>query len=249
MLGSSQKLGAVWKLPLVAVSRLVATSRLLQADLLGLGAVHVDHELRVVEGLLDAQVGDTGDVLDLVQQLLGEGAVAVHVCADDLDIDGRRKSEVEDLRDHVDGQRVEGDAGKASVERVAQLLHVVIGRVVLFSERNLNVGIGGTDGGGVGIRGIDAAVGQADVVDDGRDLILGNGLADGVVDLIAELSDVFDARAGAGADVNLELAAIDGGEEVLTEKGIEQRPRRSRQRRRRRSGKTRSAWMQSSRMR
>ena len=119
---------------------------LLRPMLAGLGAIHVDHEFGIVEGLLDAQVGGSGDVLDLVEQLLGEGAIAVQVGADDLDIDGRGKAEVEDLRDHVDGQRVEGHAGKARGRMCAELLHIIVGGVMLFGKRDLNVGVGGADG-------------------------------------------------------------------------------------------------------
>ena len=49
----------------------------------------------------------------------------------------------------------------------------------------------------------------------------GNVLADGRVDVVAERGGLFDAGAGAGADVNLELAGVDGGEEVLAEQGGE----------------------------
>ena len=194
-----------------------------QSQLAGPGAVHIHHQFRIVEGLLDAQVGGAGYMLDLVQQLFGNGPVAVHISADDLDIDGSRQAEVEDLRDHVDGQRVEGDAGEAVVQDIAQLLHVGVGGAMLLGELHRDVGIGGTDGSGVGVRGIQTAVGKSDVVDDGVDFVLGDGLANGVVDLIAEIGDIFNTRAGVGAEVNLELAAVDGGKEVLTEIRIEKR--------------------------
>ncbi len=41
-------------------------------------------------------------------------------------------------------------------------------------------------------------------------------------DVVAERGRLFDARAGAGADVNLELAGVHGGEEILAEPGRKQ---------------------------
>ena len=54
-------------------------------------------------------------------------------------------------------------------------------------------------------------------------LRLRNFLADRAVDLVAQAGSLFDARAGAGADVELELAAVAGGKEVLSQPRIEQR--------------------------
>jgi hypothetical protein len=51
---------------------------------------------------------------------------------------------------------------------------------------------------------------------------LAGNAADGVVDVIAEGGGFFDAGAGVGADVDLEGAGVDGGEEVLAEPRREQ---------------------------
>ncbi len=48
-----------------------------------------------------------------------------------------------------------------------------------------------------------------------------DGLADGVVDLVAEVGHVFNAGAGVRANVNLELAGVNGGKEILAQEGIE----------------------------
>jgi hypothetical protein len=56
-----------------------------------------------------------------------------------------------------------------------------------------------------------------------------NLLADGGVDVVAERGRLFDARAGAGAHVNLELAGVHRGEEVLAQPGRQhERPNLSR---------------------
>ena len=85
---------------------------LCQSDVLRARAVHVHKEPRLVERLLDVQVGRSRYVLDLLHQLLGEVMVRHFIVADDLNIDGRRQAEVQDLRRHVDRQRIERNSGK-----------------------------------------------------------------------------------------------------------------------------------------
>ena len=69
-----------------------------QAHVLGAGAVHVHCQVGIIEGLLDARVGGAGNIADLIQHALGEGAVAVEIGADDLNIDGRGETKIQDLR-------------------------------------------------------------------------------------------------------------------------------------------------------
>ena len=64
---------------------------------------------------------------------------------------------------------------------------------------------------------VDAAVGNADVVDDGRDLAHGNQLADRLLDSIAQARGFIDADAGGTAQVQLDLAGVDAREEILSE--------------------------------
>src|SRR5437588_12116420 len=66
---------------------------------------------------------------------------------------------------------------------------------------------------------VDAAVGNADVVDDGRDLARGNQLPDRLFDAIAQARGLIDADAGGTAQVELDLAGIDAREEILSEAG------------------------------
>ena len=82
-------------------------------------------------------------------------------------------------------------------------------------------GVRGADGSGVGVGEIEAGVRNADVIDDGSHLGAGNLVADDVFDLVAEACGVFDAGAGVGAHVQLELATVDSGEEVLPEPRVE----------------------------
>ena len=86
---------------------------------------------------------------------------------------------------------------------------------------------------------IQAGVGQPDVVDNRDHLARRNVLANGGIDVIAQRGRLLDARAGAGAHVNLELAGIDGGKEVLPQPRRQQRHRADREHAGRRSGRRR----------
>jgi len=92
---------------------------------------------------------------------------------------------------------------------------------MVFGELDEDVGVGGAYGGGGGVGEVVAGVGKPDVVDDGGDFFFGYFATDGVVDVVAEGGGFFDTCAGSGADVDLEGAGVDGGEEVLAEKGSE----------------------------
>ena len=63
--------------------------------------------------LLDARVGDAGDRADLRQQRVRVVEVRVEVRAADLQVDRRRRAEVEDLADDVGRRERERDAGKS----------------------------------------------------------------------------------------------------------------------------------------
>ncbi len=65
----------------------------------------------------------------------------------------------------------------------------------------------GPDGRGIAVGKVDAAIGQPDVVDDAGKVLRWNLLADGLLDQVAKPRGFFDARAGAGAQVQFELAA------------------------------------------
>ena len=66
----------VWKLPLSEISRCCARHRAaVIADLLRFGAIHVNVQFGLVEGLLDAQVDGAGNDAGRVQQAVGEHAI------------------------------------------------------------------------------------------------------------------------------------------------------------------------------
>src|SRR5579863_334436 len=99
---------------------------------------------------------------------------------------------------------------------------------MVFVEVDQDIGVTGADGCGTGIGGVDAAIRDPDVVDDGRQLPRGDYLTDRGLDAIAQGRGLIDARAGKGPQVQLDLAGVDAGEEVLA-KSREDGPERERQ--------------------
>ena len=88
-----------------------------------------------------------------------------------------------------------------------------VGRV-LFVEGNEDFAVHRADGGGIAQGDVDAAVGQADVVENDVDLVVADDLADGGFDLGEIVLGLLDARAGRGADVQAHLAGIHLREEI-----------------------------------
>ena len=91
-----------------------------QPDDAGEFAVEVDLERGVLERFLDARIGDARNMAYLRQQLVGEGAAGVEVGAGDLDVERRRRAEIEDLADDIGGQERERRAGKRLRQLLAQ---------------------------------------------------------------------------------------------------------------------------------
>ena len=56
------------------------------------------------------------NVFDLLQQSVGELAVSFEIAAHDLNVDGGRKTEIEDLAHQVGGQEIKEHAGKFIAE-------------------------------------------------------------------------------------------------------------------------------------
>src|ERR1700728_88274 len=111
------------------------------------------------------QIDCTGDALELRQNAIGEGTAGLDVVAGDLKVDGRGKTEVQDLSDDVGGQKVEGDAWKLARQIRSQRANVFRGRPVLWIQGDENVAVGGADLAGFAVGKVDLAVRQTDVVE------------------------------------------------------------------------------------
>ena len=99
--------------------------------------------------------------------------------------------------------------GNSLTRRMPQVVHVVRGRAVILRQRHHDVGVAGADRRRVAVGQVEAAVGQADVVDDPAHLVVRHHLADHPFDAVAQDRRLLDAGAGRGAHVQLELAAVD----------------------------------------
>ena len=192
----SQKFGRTWPLPESVTRRLLAASRCVKPDLVGQRAVDVHVELRIVEHLLDAQIGDAGNRADAFEQIGGVGVVGLLIVADHLDVDRRRQAEIEDLRDDVGRQEGEGRIRELLRQYGAQLLDEGFRRPVVFLQADQGVAVHRPDRSGVLVGHVDAAIGQADVVDDVVELVGRNRLAHGLLDQVEQARRLLDAGAG-----------------------------------------------------
>ncbi len=115
------------------------------------------------------------------------------------------------------GVKEEGGAGELGAEIVAQQPHV-FGRVALAGlERDEDFAVGVRDG-RVGAEGeVDAAVGQADVVEDELGFVRRDDGADVALDGGEVLLGILQAQTHGRVDMQAHLAGIDVGEEVLAD--------------------------------
>ena len=158
-----------------------------------------------------------GDESELIRDLAREIQVIVHFGADELDIDWRGQAEIQDLAHDVGRLEGEERTGKFLRQVDAQLALVIGGRFVARLERDEDVRVGRADYTGVRVGKIDTGIGQADVIEDAIEVLGGNFLANGGLDLVAQLGRFLHAQTSLGADVELEFARINRGEKVLTE--------------------------------
>ena len=119
---------------------------------------------------------------------------------------GRGQPEVEDLADDVVGQKVEVRAWKFPGQAGSERAHELFRGAVVRGERDHDVGIGRAHRRRVAVNGVNAAVGQADLVQDVEQLVAGDLAADGFLHQVADAGGLFDAGPGLGAQMQLELA-------------------------------------------
>ena len=147
----------------------------------------------------------------------GIGLVPLHVWPGHLHVDGGGRAEVQDLADDVGGQEGEGRTGEVPGQLFAQRLDETGGRAVAFLQRDQDIAVLRADAAGVGIGAVDAADRQADIVDDGVELVGGNDPADAVLDMVEQRRRLLDPGADGRADVEADLPRIDRGEEIAAQ--------------------------------
>ena len=92
---------------------LLVTSRSVSPTILRAGAVDIDVEGGSAERLLDARVDEAGNVAQPAQQQLRISDSRSQIGAANLQVDRRRRAEIQDLADDVGRQKRERRAGKA----------------------------------------------------------------------------------------------------------------------------------------
>ena len=93
---------------------------------------------------------------------------------------------------------------------------------MVFVEGDEDFAVGGRHDRAVGEGEIDGGIGDAHVVEDRAEFVFGDDGADHIFDAGETVFGFFDAGAGGGADMQAKLAGVNGGEEVVADKGEEE---------------------------
>src|SRR5258708_27581559 len=133
-------------------------------------------------------------------------------------VDGRRRAEIQDLRHDVRGLKEKLHAGKTLRKLFAQIIDVHAGGLSAhFFQLHKKFRVGAPDGASIAVCEVDAAVRQADIVENRSQLVLRDGFADDAVHLVAEPGRSFDAQARASAHVEANLSGVDLRKEITAE--------------------------------
>ena len=92
-----------------------------KAALHGLGAIHSQLNARLIEKLVNPEVDGARDGLELAQKICREGVIGFHIRAGQLNVDGSRQTEVENLAHDVRRLSEEREVGKPFGEFGANL--------------------------------------------------------------------------------------------------------------------------------
>ena len=186
-----------------------------EADLLGPCPVDAHGKRRGIHDLMDVHVHGPRDLGDLFRKLGDEGVVVGGVAARDLQVDRRRKAEIEDLAHDVRGLGEEGAVGKLPVKARPDLPDIGPGgAVVACLKRHEYLAVCRAHGSGVAEGKAGAPVRQAYVVDDGLKLRGGHHLANDVLDPREVALGLLDARSVWRPHVEPELPRVNEREEV-----------------------------------
>src|SRR5271167_3022134 len=182
-------------------------------------------QIGLIKGLLNVQVDGSRNLLNPLQQFIRVRPVGLQIVTYNLHINGSGKAEVQNLADDVGRQKREGRPGKLLGKLQAEIVHVVGCRPVILGQADENVRICRSNGSGVAIRKIDAAIGQTDVVDDAVDFLRRDLLADRSLNQISQSGCLLNTSSRTRAQMQFELTCIDRGEKILTQPRNQKRKR------------------------
>ncbi len=138
------------------------------------GAFDPHAEVGFIEGLLNPQIGRSGDISHLREQCVCIEPVSLQVVSDDLNVDRCGQAKIEDLADHVGRQESKAHTRELLRECQTKLMNVVVRGVVIDRQRHKNVRIRCAHRRRIAVGKIDATIGQAYVVNDALDLACRN---------------------------------------------------------------------------
>ena len=155
-----------------------------EANLARFVAIHVHADFGIVHHLMNMHVHRPRNAGDFPLQFERKRVAGVGIPAGDLDIDRRRKPEIQNLIRDIRRLEIETDAGKRRVQTLAQTVLIFRGRGgSLLFQRKENFAISRAQRRIVAECQIETAVREADVVDDRAQFTRRNLAANLVFDL------------------------------------------------------------------
>src|SRR4029077_8669779 len=98
-----------------------------------------------IKGLLNPQIDRAWYIPHLLQQRVRKLPVSFQVVADDLYVDGRRKTEVQNLAHDVGREERKRDAWKFICQLDPQIMYIFIGRVMVLAQGDKDVRVARSD--------------------------------------------------------------------------------------------------------
>ena len=151
-----------------------------QTQLRGLHAIHIQEDFRLVNHLVNMDVGSSRNARNPLRKLLGDPVVGFRVPPDDLQVDRSREPEAQNLSRDIGRLEEERHVREFFAQALPQQDFVIPGRAMfLFLERNQDFTVSAGDGGNVSLRDAGPAVRNPDVIDQRINLIGGDYVPDG----------------------------------------------------------------------
>ena len=135
-----------------------------------------------------------------------------------MQVDRRRRTEIQDLADDVGRQERERRSGKPGRQFLAQDTDIFRRRAMAFLQLDLDVAVLRADGAGVVVGHVDARDRHPDIIDHRRQFVRRNNLADRLLDFDKMIGGFLDACADPGPRVHQDLPRIHGWKEVAAQK-------------------------------
>ncbi|MCY1168956.1 hypothetical protein D9M73_89690 [compost metagenome] len=193
-----------------------------QAELLQPRAVHLQINHRTIEPLVYVGIDRPGNLAYGLGQLGRARRIANDIIAGELHIDGCGQAEVQDLRRNIGRLEEKLHAGEALWQLGAQQADEFICGPVPVLQRHQYLAIHRAYGACIAVRKVDAAVGQANIVQYGFKLVRRHQFADHGLHRIGDARGFLNAGAGRRAHVQADLSGIHAREEIAPQHRVQE---------------------------